>query len=767
LADASSRPADLRNRKIQAAAGVVPFCQAANVASTIVVGLFATPTRVGAVRAEWIVAMCATALFAMIYWVPSATGRRPGARSDVVLMLAVVVTQGSLLGWFAYHVLPVATPTQTPVLVATFAGVLGGGAMGLNPIRSVGLAWVAATVAALEIALIHAYHGVDVITFQLMLYGLALSAGIIYLSRSFELRCRAELAAANDRQVVSLLLDDFEGGAHDWLWETDGTGRLSHVSNRLAECTRRPREQLQQLSLPEVLREAEADGTVEGGRALEELEAHLVARRPFRDIVVQVEQGGEPRWWSLSGKPNTGPSGSDGAWRGVGSDITEAMQQQAEILRLADTDALTGLGNRRALARWLEAACAGCRNDRVVALGLLDLDNFKSVNDTLGHPVGDALLAALADRLTEALRPGESCARMGGDEFAIVITGAVDTELPVRRYEQLLRVLDAPFVLGDNLVELRGSLGHANHPTDAHTPDELVLMADLAMYAAKDAGRDQIRPFDPRLATQARVRSQCLQELRHALDHDELEVQYQPQADAETGVVTGFEALLRWHHPVRGLVMPGEFIPVAEESGLIVPIGDWLTREACRSAAGWPADVRVSINVSPTQLRSAGIVDTFRRALADNDLPPTRVEVEITESSLVGEFAAATVAELADLGLSIAIDDFGTGYSSLAMLRALPLDRVKIDRAFVTPLDTEPGPGPRAMVAAILQIADALGLETIAEGVESTAQRETLAALGCDQLQGYLLAHALGACEVRSFLERPRRWSPATARLQS
>ena len=610
-----------------------------------------------------------------------------------------------------------------------------------------------ANVVGVTVALLRV-HSVtfDVLAFQLLLYSGALGLVIFHLSTAFERWCEAEQAADHDRQVIGVLLDDFESGARDWLWEAGDDGRLSHISDRLVTCSGQPRDRLRGLSLSGLLIESGALATPAGAAAVEQIEEAIERHEPFHDVAVPVLLQGEDRWWNLSGRPGTRHQSDRSGWRGVGSDITELRRHQDEILHLAETDTLTGLPNRRSLAMHLETAIEASPGAGIVAVGLLDLDNFKSVNDTLGHPVGDRLLAALAVRIRRALRPTELCARMGGDEFAVVITGLEDPVDAKARFAQIVDLVKVPFILGDAHLEIRASLGHASYPKDASSADELVMVADLALYSAKDLGRDRLRAFGPELREQALQRATALHELRRAIDRHQLELHYQPQIDLLSGQVTGFEALVRWNHPERGLMMPTEFITVAEENGLIVPLGEWVIAEACRAVREWPDDVRVSVNVSPTQLLSPSLVASFRQAIESAGISAARVEIEVTETSLIEDLAIETLSTLAMQGFAVALDDFGTGYSSLASLRNLPLDRVKVDRDFVVALDTHEGPSARAMLEGIMQIASALGLDTIAEGVETPMQREVLRSLGCHEMQGFVEAHAMPADRVLEYL---------------
>ncbi|MET0271201.1 MAG: EAL domain-containing protein [Sphingomonas sp.] len=421
------------------------------------------------------------------------------------------------------------------------------------------------------------------------------------------------------------------------------------------------------------------------------------------------------------------------------------VEREHRISHLAFHDTLTGLPNRVAFRETLDQAIGrALRAGEPLAILCIDLDGFKGVNDTLGHPVGDALLRQVGVRLVDLLPDAQVC-RLGGDEFAIVLAGHADPDRPRAAAQQIADVFAEPILTEGHQIATGASIGIAVVPVDGRDPDELLKNADLALYRAKQDGRGVFRFFEPALDEAARRRRQLELDLRRALKAGEFELHFQPIYHLHSDRIGGFEALLRWHHPSRGMVSPVEFIPVAEETGLIVAIGAWVMHEACRAAMRWPEDVRVAVNVSTLQFRSPGFQSIVLQALSRSGLPPRRLEIEITESVfLEGEQTVLTLLHgLRAMGVRIALDDFGTGYSSLSYLRSFPFDKIKIDRSFVSPVADDSSAA--AIVRAIVDLATALHMETTAEGVETEAQLARLRSQGCSSIQGYLFSRPLQA----------------------
>ena len=439
-------------------------------------------------------------------------------------------------------------------------------------------------------------------------------------------------------------------------------------------------------------------------------------------------------------------------WLTTYEDTTERRAVEARIAHLAQHDALTGLPNRVLFRVTLERALAFARRGHLLALLCLDLDQFKSVNDTLGHPVGDGLLQAVAERLHGCLRETDTVARLGGDEFGIVQTSIESPVDTTGLADRLIELMEAPFEIEDHQIVIGTSIGIAFAPQDGLDADELLKNADLALYRAKFDGRGVYRLFQTAMDAEMQMRRRLELDLRHALGSGQFEVYYQPLIDLKAEAVAGFEALLRWHHPERGLIPPDQFIPLAEEIGAIVPIGEWVLREACIAAAAWPAALSISVNLSPVQFKSRDLVATVTAALRDAGLASGRLELEITETVMLHDTAAtlATLHELRRIGVRLAMDDFGTGYSSLSYLRRFPFDRIKIDQSFVRELGKQSDCG--AIIRAVISLSRDLGMATTAEGVETREQLCALAEAGCSDIQGFLFSRPIPLRDIPAML---------------
>lgn len=444
-------------------------------------------------------------------------------------------------------------------------------------------------------------------------------------------------------------------------------------------------------------------------------------------------------------------------------DITERLVANARIKHLAHYDTLTDLPNRVTFYERIESVLSHLRRSETIAIFSLDLDHFKAVNDTLGHPVGDLLLKAAAERMRSCIRGEDLVARLGGDEFAIV---QVPSEHPAditALATRLIEVVGAPYDLDGHQVVVGASVGIAIAPTDSSVPDVLMKNADLALYRAKADGGGIYRFFEVAMDARMQARRALELDLRKAIVNGEFELYYQPITDVKSGQITSCEALIRWHHPERGLVAPTEFIPVAEETGLIVPLGEWVLRQACAVAARWPKHLTIAVNVSPPQFKSRNLVPTVMNALASSGLPATRLELEITEMVLVqdNDAAFAILHQLHDLGIRIAMDDFGNGYSSIGYLRSFPFDKIKIDQSFIRDLTGRLD--SVAIVRAVVGLSSSLGITTMAEGVDTKEQLDSVTAEGCDEVQGYLFNWPKTAAEVEKFLAEQTSRAEAVA----
>lgn len=449
---------------------------------------------------------------------------------------------------------------------------------------------------------------------------------------------------------------------------------------------------------------------------------------------------------------------ADGGTVTTHQDITEQRRTEAKIAHMAHHDALTGLPNRILLNQKLEQAFARAKRGEKVAAHFLDLDYFKNVNDTLGHAAGDKLLKMVSERLRALARDADIVARMGGDEFAILQAGVSQPGDAGTLARRVIDAVSRPYEIDGQQVNIGTSVGIAIGSGDGPNPDVLMRNADLALYRAKEDGRGGLRFFEPGMDAQMQERRSMEVELRRALASGQFELHYQPIVTLAADEVNAFEALLRWRHPEKGLIQPDAFIPLAEEIGAIVPIGEWVIRQACATAATWPADVKVTVNLSPAQFRSPGLVQVVVGALAASGLAAYRLELEITESILLqdNETTLCLLYQLRELGVMIAMDDFGTGYSSLSYLQSFPFDRIKIDRSFVK--DIGDSVGSINIVRAVVAMAKGLGMATTAEGVETEDQRRSIQSEGCTEMQGFLFSKPLPAGEIdKLYLEQRRR----------
>jgi diguanylate cyclase (GGDEF)-like protein/PAS domain S-box-containing protein len=502
------------------------------------------------------------------------------------------------------------------------------------------------------------------------------------------------------------------------------------------------------------------------GRTLQELLDHSVRAGTFPDdpegytvgLMESLAEGrtfhktlnlADGRIYTVENKPI-----ADGGWLATHEDVTERQRIDDRIAHMARHDALTDLPNRVLMRDRLEQELKRVKRGGCLAVMCLDLDHFKSVNDTLGHPIGDELLKLVADRLRSCTRGPDTIARLGGDEFAIIMT---QMDQPADAAALARRIRDSitkPYQIDGHQIVTDISIGICISPVDGTEPDILLKNADMALYGAKADGRGAYRFFEPEMDTRMKARRNLEMDLRKALVNGEFELYYQPLLNLQTNEISTFEALLRWHHPTRGMISPAEFIPIAEETGLIILIGEWVLKTACAEALSWPEHVKIAVNLSPAQLKSRNFVKAVIATLAETGMPGHRLQLEITETVIMqNTFSTlSTLHELRKLGVQIAMDDFGTGYSSLSYLRSFPFDKIKIDRSFIEDLSN--GKEPLAIVHAVAGLASGLNMISTAEGVETQQQMDTLQSIGCTEMQGYLFSRAMPAKDVGQFFAK-------------
>jgi diguanylate cyclase (GGDEF)-like protein/PAS domain S-box-containing protein len=526
----------------------------------------------------------------------------------------------------------------------------------------------------------------------------------------------------------------------------DAAGRLTLCNERYARMTGVPYAAVQGQSLLELFKLRKAAGDFADDP--QEVFARILADVRLGKSAMRVMHTLKGRSIRVIEEPMIG-----GGWVATLEDITAWREAQEKLAYLAHHDPLTGLPNRTRFREDLEQTLRRANRDGRVAVLCLDLDHFKEINDSLGHPIGDDLLKDVASRLRTSVREGDTVARLGGDEFAIVQAG---TDLQASESsllaERLVEIVGAPYAIQGHQLNIGVSIGIAFAPNDGEDPDQLLKNADMALYRAKEDGRGTCRFFEPGMDARAQARRLLEIDLRAALTRDEFEVHYQPIHDLNTNQITAFEALIRWKHPLRGMISPTDFISLAEETGLITQVGDWILRKACMDAAAWSREVRVAVNLSPVQFKNSNPVQSVIVALAASGLAPERLELEITETVLLqdSEATLAALHKLRSFGVRISMDDFGTGYSSLSYLRSFPFDKIKIDRSFVQELATRED--SMAIVRAVTGLGKSLGISIVAEGVETNEQLGLLRTEGCTEVQGFLFSRPRPAQDVEAML---------------
>jgi diguanylate cyclase (GGDEF)-like protein/PAS domain S-box-containing protein len=545
------------------------------------------------------------------------------------------------------------------------------------------------------------------------------------------------------------LIEEFEASGKGWFWETTRDGMLSYISDSVAQALGREPGDLVDRPFTDLI----SAETAEGASATSErtLGFYLSSHVAFQDLIVRAKTKNEI-WWSISGRPVHDGIGKFYGFRGFASDLTKMRQSEVELDRLARQDSLTGLPNREVLRRALDdALISAARRKNQCSVFLLDLDRFKAVNDTLGHPAGDTLLRLVSLRLREQVGDLGQVGRLGGDEFEVVIPTAPTKDELAKLAQGIIDSLSRPYTINGTAVSIGASVGIVTSLYDDRTSDDLIRDADLALYAAKEAGKGCYRFFVPEMHEAARERSRMESDLRVALEKNQLRVVYQPSVDATTEAVMGFEALLRWDHPEHGPISPATFIPLAEEIGLINDIGEWVLRTACAEAETWPSHTTIAVNLSPVQFKMPSLPATVRAILAETSLSPKRLELEITEGVFLSndDHVHDMIGSLKAIGLKLALDDFGTGYSSLSYLLRVPFDKIKVDQSFVRGA-SDPASRNAALIRAMVGLASDLKMQTTAEGVETQDELMLVRGLGCSLVQGYYFAKPMPAEEARA-----------------
>jgi diguanylate cyclase (GGDEF)-like protein/PAS domain S-box-containing protein len=545
--------------------------------------------------------------------------------------------------------------------------------------------------------------------------------------------------AASSKEAV-LLLQNFEESGRSWFWSTDKNGNITYLSNSVCEALGKQASDLLGTPFAELF--CKAEDAAGNQRTLPFI---LTKQSKFDDLPLMANASETEIWWAISGRPYFRGADNFEGYRGSGTDITAQRRTANDTSRLATYDSLTGLLNRFRMSQLLDTTLSAFQvQKRACAIMLIDLDRFKQVNDTLGHPAGDALLKQVAERLVKVVGDREKISRLGGDEFQIILQDCDDRGALGDMADKIIKSLSHPYSVDGSRCIIGASVGVAVSPFDGRSSEELIRNADLALYAAKGGGRGRFRFYSSDLLQAAEDRRVLEEDLRDALAKNEIWLSYQPVVNAKNNIVTGFEALIRWNHPERGPISPALFIPIAEEANLIGALGEWALNTACADAASWPGKIKVAVNVSPIQFANDLLPKVVENALAASGLKAERLELEITEGVFLQESSDTDgmFAALKKIGVRLALDDFGTGYSSLGYLKTAPFDKIKIDQSFVRGA-TEPGSRNGAIIAAIVALAEALDMETTAEGIESLDQLELVRQLNVSHVQGYVYSMAV------------------------
>ena len=735
----SNRPAEgdntpLKDIQLISRAQLAPFFAAANI---VAAGMMAAAMW-GEVPPSWLLAW--TALVAVVNLGAMQLARmqsithigRSGRQVPQWQMVGDVAARAAVWLALPLYFFPVISPGAQVIAASITAG-LGIAALGLVVAPPCVMAWMSAFTAGLCYALL---IGRSSVPFQHMLsilftLGVAI-VGVLHVARwaFHQLKTNAEFGSQSES--AALLLQEYEQRGVGWLWQVDSENRVTYISSRMTALLGKPASALLGHSLPSLL----------GGHA--ELGRKLLEKQAFTNLEMELQTARGPRWISIAGDPIIDTAGRFEGFRGVGSDVTEIRQTQERLTHLANMDVLSGLPNRGRVRQLLgEALRAATTGNVPCAILFLDLDGFKPVNDTFGHPKGDAVLQAVAKRLVDEVGSDGHVGRMGGDEFAIVIADAQSRKQVELLADRIIVAIKEPYMIDQTEIRIGVSIGCAFGPIDGATVDDLILKADLALYQAKDAGRGVARYFSSELQSEQDDRVRLESDLRSAIQSRQFHLAFQPLVSAKTQKLIGFEALIRWNHPQRGFVPPNVFIPVAEESGLMPAIGEWVIDEACRAAATWPEPITVALNVSPKQIILPALPNVVSEALRRHKLPANRIELEVTEGVFLGDNGGTldVMKRLRALGVGIALDDFGTGYSSIGYLNKAIFHKLKIDGSFVRDAGTRPE--NVAIIQSIVQLAKSFRMNVTAEGVETAEDFERMRELGCDTIQGYLFGKPL------------------------
>jgi diguanylate cyclase (GGDEF)-like protein/PAS domain S-box-containing protein len=729
LENARLREAYLGNGQVAIRAAFAPYLMLTVIAASTA----AAWSMIGSVGALYVGGWFAVVIFG--FWLSyyrslraalvadSRTARAVSRRSAIVEAVGLVVLWSTLP---AYVVATASGQDQIVIGSAVAAMMMASLALAAEP--AAGLGWMVALVLIFLGAGLAGGREPDrefAVSFVLIagLSAIGLRHLVGWMARSLKTSARTR----TEGESIRLLLNEYEHRGVGWLWQVDAENRVVYISSRMTALLGRSTNQLIGHSLPASLGGSSALGHT------------LMARQPFGNLEMELKTRRGTRWISLSGDPIIDVTGTFQGFRGVGQDITDVRRTQERLTNLANMDVLSGLPNRGRVRQLLGEALSGSADGETpCAIMFLDLDGFKPVNDTFGHPKGDIVLKSVAQRLLKEANGFGQVGRMGGDEFAIVIKDANSRRMVETLADRLIGAIAEPFHIDKAEIRIGVSIGCAFGPVDGQSVDDLIQKADLALYQAKAQGRGTCCFFSSDMQSEAEERMTLEQDLRIAIKSKQFRLLYQPQIDVADQSLVGFEALIRWHHPTRGIVPPNMFIPLAEESGLIMELGEWVIQEACRAASAWPEHVGIAINVSARQLILPALPNAIRAAIRDTGLRPDRLELEVTESVFLGDSANAieVLKQLREMGIGLALDDFGTGYSSLGYLNKAVFHKLKIDGSFVR--EAVANQETVAIIQSIVQLAKSFRMMVTAEGVETDEEFVQMRDLGCHRVQGFL-----------------------------
>lgn len=741
----------IRAYQIDSVVRVTPLMMAANIISAMIIVAYLYPRTGSQFLLAWGAVICGIALYGLVHW--HKRRRRSlvvrASRRGIARMTANALVLGAAWAALPAVIYPGADVETRLITTAVIAGMLGGGSMVMYVVPPAMYVWIGAIGSGTGYGLLTSGRSGDMATaFLLLMFTVALARSGYSMSRIFVANRMASLQVKDQATTIAMLLNDFSESTRDWLWETDAQGQIIRGGEHFCKQGGFTLESLR----PDAQgADRQSCKLIGGHNTLDTLWTSFKTMTPFEGVLFQIRDGGESRWISLSGKPMLDEDARFLGFRGVASDVTEQKEVEERIAYLAYNDALTGLVNRATFRSALDAI-AETGAESTPAVLYVDLDGFKPVNDSYGHNAGDSLLVEVGQRLRRAVGERDIVARLGGDEFAILARSATTTQSASALAENIIDAVNEPFSLEGNVMQISTSIGVAFAGRDGSGANTLLHNADLALYRAKSESKGAFRFYEIEMDEVVRQRRTLEHDLREAVRVKSLTLAFQPLIDAETETTTGFEALVRWLHPVHGQIPPDDFIPVAERIGLISQIGQWVLMEACNQAADWPENLRVAVNLSPQQFRDGQVVDHVKWALDTSGLAPERLELEITESLFIQntDDVMLALAQLKEIGVSIALDDFGTGYSSLSYLLKFPFDKLKIDRTFISSINEDAV--ARDVLEAITKLGRILNLSVTAEGVETHDQAESLKAMACTHFQGFHFGRPLGPADLSAYL---------------